>query len=134
MVGVYSSLSHTQDGLRYVIPNVLIGIWAVLYLIFYKFTAKVFERILQIAQDGIIIATLNIYFFKYDWINQHYIDFYALAIVIAIEVIMTFIKFVVFCKNGGADRDEEAVAPEKEGRGYDRDRKLNNSFAGDVNP
>ena len=83
-VGVYSSKVDTQDKLSYVIPNVFLGLFAIIYLIKYKFSAKVFERILQIAQDGIIIATLNIFFFKYDWINQHHIDFYALVVVAAI--------------------------------------------------
>ena len=110
MIAVYEGKASTQDGLKYVIPNAFTGIFAIIYLIKYKFSAKVFERILQIVQDGIIIATLNIFFFKYEWINQHYLDFWALVVVMAIEVLMTFIKFIIFCKNKG-DEEEEQVSP-----------------------
>ena len=110
MIAVYEGKVSTQNGLKYVIPNVFTGIFAIIYLIKYKFSAKVFERILQIVQDGIIIATLNIFFFKYEWINQHYLDFWALVVVMAIEVLMTFIKFIIFCKNKG-DEEEEQVSP-----------------------
>ena len=64
LIAVYEGKASTQDGLKYVIPNAFTGIFAIIYLIKYKFSAKVFERILQIVQDGIIIATLNIFFFK----------------------------------------------------------------------
>ena len=130
-LGVYQSISSTQNALKYVIPYVFLGIFALIYLIKYKFAAKVVERLLVIVQDGLIITTLCIFFYRYEYINTHHIDFYALVIVIAIEILLTFIKFVIFCRNKGDD-DDDAVAPEKEGRGDDR-VKNNNSFH-EVNP
>ena len=101
LVALYSNRASSQDTLKYIIPNAFTGLFAIIYLIKYKFAAKVFERLLQIVQDGLIITTLNIFFFKYDWITMHHIDFYALVVVMVIEVLLTFIKFIMFCRNKG---------------------------------
>ena len=40
-MGVYTAMPSNQDTLKYIIPNVFYGIFALIYLIKYKFTAKV---------------------------------------------------------------------------------------------
>jgi hypothetical protein len=116
--------------MKYLIPNVFIGLYVLFYVIKYKFTFKVVERIFMIVQDGLIIATLDIMVFNFQYILDYHIDFYALAIVLAIEIIEVFIKFIMFCKKGSDDDDEEAaVSPEKEGREKER---INNSFGESV--
>lgn len=116
--------------MKYLIPNVFIGLYVLFYVIKYKFTFKVVERIFVIVQDGLIIAILNIMVFNFQYILDYHIDFYALAIVLVIEVIEVLIKFIMFCKKGSDDDDEEAaVSPEKEGREKER---INNSFGESV--
>ena len=111
----YSTSSTTRDAMKYIIPNVFIGLFALFYIIKYKFTFKVVERIFMLVQDGIIIATLNIFIFKYSYIADYHIDFYALAIVLAIELLEIFIKFIIYCRTGSNDDNDEgaAVSPEK---------------------
>ena len=131
-IAVYATLTGSKKGLKYVFPNVFLGLFFLIYLIKYKFGAKVLERIAVIIQDGIIIATLNIFAWKYTYITDNHLDFYALAVVLAIELIECLIKFVLFCKHGGEnDGAEDAIAPEKEDRGANRGR-VNNSFSNSV--
>lgn len=112
-VVVYSKItsSSVQSAMKYLIPNVFIGLFALFYIIKYKFTFKVVERIFQFVQDGIIIAVLDIMVFQYQYIIDYHIDFYALAIVLAIELLEVFIKFIMFCKKGNDDDDEGVVSP-----------------------
>lgn len=111
-IGVYTSLSSAQDALKYIISFVLYGLFSVIYLWKYKFTAKVLERIVQVIQDGLIISVMAIFLFKEEYIGVHHVDFYALVIVIALEILVTIIKFCLFCKNRGDDEEgESAVSP-----------------------
>lgn len=106
----YQNITDTKvrDAMKYIIPNVFIGLYALFYIIKYKFTFKVVERIFMFIQDGLIIAILNIFIHKYSYISDYRIDFYALAIVLAIELIEIFIKFILYCKKGSDDDDVEA--------------------------
>lgn len=101
-ITIYNKVSDqsTKDAMKYLIPNVFLGLFSLFYIIKYKFTFKVVERIFMFIQDALIIAVLNIFVHKYEYIIENHIDFYALAIVLAIELIEVFIKFIMFCKKG----------------------------------
>ena len=111
-IGVYNTSTNSQDTLKYVISFVIYGLFALIYLWKYKFAAKVLERLVQIVQDGLIIATMAIFMFKSEYINSHHVDFYALAVVIVLELLVTLIKFCLFCRNKeDDDEDGDAVSP-----------------------
>ena len=122
-------LSHTSLELLKYIINVPLALYAILYLIKYKFAYKVFERVLSSVQDALIIAIFNIFVIEYKHVSEYGLDFYAIAIVGIIEIIEVIIKLVRFCKRGNDDDDDAPaeVVPEKDGRGVEKDRK-NNSF------
>jgi len=60
--------SSTRDAMKYLIPNLFIGLFAVLYLIKFKFSLKVVERVFMFIQDAIIITILNIFVHNYQYI------------------------------------------------------------------
>ena len=128
LMAIYGSLPDTKDQLKYLIPNLFIGLFAVFYLIVYKFRARVVERIFSTMMDVIIIVVLNLFIFSPDTIYDNHMDFYALVVVLVIELIETFIKFVMFCKSKG-DEEDDAVNPEK-----DSPKRGNNSFGASINP
>lgn len=80
-----------------------LAVYSLIYLIKYKFTLKVMERIFVIVQDGIILAVFIIYFVDYNIIADNAIDFWALVVVIVIEIIELLVKLVNRCKNGDDD-------------------------------
>lgn len=130
-MAVYTALPSLQDTVKYLIPNLFTVLFSVAYLFNYKFSAKVVERILMLAQDIVIIATLNLFVFKYDLIVEKDIDFYAIAVVLIIEILETLIKFIMFCKNNGDGDMDASVAPEKEGR--ENNKRPSNSFGDSFN-
>lgn len=86
----------------------------------------------MLIQDAIIIVLLNLSIAKPETVVENLLDFYGLAIVIVIELIIIIVKTVIFCKRGG-EEDTASVAPEKEGRDYNKERKNNNSFSPSIN-
>lgn len=66
-IAAYKGITDTsvRDAMKYIIPNVFIGLYALFYIIKYKFTFKVVERIFMFVQDALIIAVLNIFIHKY---------------------------------------------------------------------
>lgn len=122
--------------------NIPLVLFTIIYLVKYKFTFKVFERVIVLIQDAVIIACFNIFILKYEYITSYAIDFYALCVVIFLEMLEMIIKIKVMCKRADDDDEEEGddrsgvVSPEKEGRSVDRADKLKNSFANinDLNP
>lgn len=100
---VFSALkTSVGDGLKYGVIGFL-AIYLLIYLIKYKFTLKVFERIFVVIQDGVILAIFIIYFIDYSIVANNALDFWALVIVIAIEIIELLIKLVNWCRKGDED-------------------------------
>jgi hypothetical protein len=132
LCAVYSAKTSSRDTIRYLIPNLFLGIFAIVYLIAYKFSAKVLERVIQIVQDAIIIVILNIMVFKYQIILDTQLDFFALVVVMALEILVLFVKFIAYCKNKNEEESSE-VAPEPESR---EKRINNNAFSSNdqINP
>lgn len=119
--------------MKYLIPNLFTGLFSLVYLFYYKFSAKVIERLLMLVQDTVIIATLNLFIFKYDLIVENDIDFYAIAAVLIIEVLEVLIKFIMFCKNSGDGDMDASVAPENRENNKRHSNSFGDSF-NDMNP
>lgn len=101
LLAVYQTRANTQDTLKYIIPNLLTGIFALIYLIKYKFHFKVLGRIVAGIQDALIIAGLNIYFHKSQYVYDNHLDFYLVVVIFVLEFIETFMMFIVFCRSKG---------------------------------
>lgn len=79
--------------------NIPLVLYAIIFLIKYKFAYKVIERISVFLQDAVIITCYNIFVLKYSYITANSLDFFALAIVAALELIILLPKLVNFFKN-----------------------------------
>ncbi len=93
--------------------NVPLGLYTLIFLWKYKFTLKVLERIIIILQDATIITCYNIFVANYNYITSYSLDFFALAIVILLEIITLIPKLVQFCKRSDDDNDP-SVNPEND--------------------
>lgn len=86
-VFVFTALKTTSNDVLKYIVIVFLVLFSLIYLIKYKFTLKVMERIIVFIQDAIILAVFIIYTQDYNIIADNAIDFYALCVVIVLEVI-----------------------------------------------
>ncbi len=84
---VFTALKTTSNDVLKYIVIVFLVLFSLIYLIKYKFTLKVMERIIVFIQDAIILAVFIIYTQNYNIIADNAIDFYALCVVIVLEVI-----------------------------------------------
>jgi len=76
--------------------NIPLVLYAIIFVIKYKFAFKVLERISVVLQDAAIIVCYNIFASKYTYIISYNLDFFALLIVAALEMIFLFPKLVSF--------------------------------------
>jgi hypothetical protein len=57
-------------------------IFAVIYLLEYKYTFKCCERVFVLITEGIIIAVYSLYMFNYSYISTNNVDLFGLALVL----------------------------------------------------
>ena len=104
----YSSQASTA---RYMLSVPLV-LYALIFLVKYKFTYSVVERLSAFLQDAAIIVVYNVYVIKYQYVPLNYLDFYSLALVLILELLFLLPKLVKFFK--GDDEEGSLVNPEKE--------------------
>ncbi len=75
-----------------------IVIFDIVYLIKYKFTFKVFERVIFIIQEGVLITVFSLFIFKVEYVFDNNVDLIGLALVIFLELLIFFPKLIQHCK------------------------------------
>jgi len=74
-------------------------VFDIVYIFTYNFVCKVFERILFILSEATFIALYTLFLTNTAYINTYNLDFFAIAIIIAIEIIVILMRMCYRCKS-----------------------------------
>lgn len=122
------SLIHSDMAKYFIFGSIVI--FDIVYLIKYKFTFRVLERVFFIIQEGVLITIFALFIFNTGYIKDYSLDILGLALVLLLEILLFIPKLVSHCKNGEEEEDPQ-VNPEG-----DRSPQLkkNNSFNNNLAP
>ena len=90
-----------------------IVIYDLVFLVKYKFTFKVAERLVFIIDEAVLLVVFSCFLFNPQYIYNNNLDLLGLAIVILLDLLLFIPKLVSHCKNDEEQSDPE-VNPEKE--------------------
>lgn len=76
-----------------------IFIYDLVFLLKYKFTFRVCERVIFIIEEGILITIFSLFMFNSKYIFDYNLDLIGLALVIFFELIMFVPKLISYCKS-----------------------------------
>lgn len=76
-------------------------IYDIIYLFKYKFSFKVFERIIFILSESTLITIYSLFIFEQSYIIRYSLDFLALAFIIFLELFMLLFKMYSHCSKSG---------------------------------
>jgi len=82
MVLLVVTNSINSDAKYYIYAS--LGIFEIIYLFKYKFAFKVFERILFLIQEGIVLTLFSLFIFNSSYIIDNNLDFFGLLIVVVL--------------------------------------------------
>lgn len=86
-------------------------IYDIVFLVKYKFNFKVFERILFIVQEGVLITLFSLFIFNPQYIFNNNLDLFGMALAILIDLLLFIPKLVSTCKSAEEEEDP-AINPE----------------------
>jgi hypothetical protein len=96
-------------------------IYDIVFLVKYKFTFRVLERIFFILEEAALITVFSLFLFGNQYIYNYNLDLIGIAIAIVLDVIIFIPKLISYCKSDEDEVDPE-VNPEKEMRSSPRKR------------
>jgi hypothetical protein len=86
-------------------------IFDIFYVIKYKFSFRVFERVFFLLGEAVIITLYSLFIFYPSYIQLYDLDCLGLALVILLDLILFFPKLYSYCKGDGEETDPE-INPE----------------------
>lgn len=105
-----------------------IVIYDIVFLVKYKFNFKVFERVLFIIQEGVLITLFSLFIFNTQYLFDNNLDLFGLAIVILADLLLFIPKLVSTCKSA-EDEEDPAINPEAK-----TPAKRDNAFQDSITP
>lgn len=75
---------------------VIKAIYEIIYLCAYNFTVGPLEKFVFLLGEAIFIVIFSLFLFKSDSIPENELDFFALAILIVIDIFIFFPKFFIY--------------------------------------
>lgn len=101
-IKIYSNAKYALYG-----PIILFDL---VYLITYNFVYKVFERVLFILSEAAFITLYTLFLTNSSYISTYNLDFFALALIILIEILVILMRMCYKC-NSKTEADSE-INPE----------------------
>jgi hypothetical protein len=101
-----------------------IVIYDIVFLIKYKFTFRIFERIIFIVEEGVLITVYSLFIFGSHYIYDNNLDLIGLALVIFLELMLFIPKLISYCKN--EEEDNGQIKPEREQKTPEQEKRVIN--------
>lgn len=121
------ALIHSSMAKYFIYGSIII--FDIVYLLKYKFTFKVLERVFFIIQEGVLITVYSLFIFQSSYIKDYNLDLLGLALVILLEILLFIPKLVHYCKNGEEEEDPQVNPEGDRSPQLKKNNSFNNNFA-----